>query len=144
VVYVDSSTLLKLLWTEPESETVRRCVQDEAVVIVSSLAELETDVQITSGWLAGRYGAARLRHYRARLAALHVTDPFRFGELSGAVFATARRQLLELGRVHCATLDRLHLAAMTELGVRRLMTHDDAQARAAAALGFDVVMPGRE
>ncbi|MBI2203552.1 MAG: PIN domain-containing protein [Candidatus Rokubacteria bacterium] len=144
MVYLDSSALLKLLWPEPESEAVRRSVTTEDVVIVSSLADLEAEVQVTSGWLAGRYGTAALRRLRAQLAAYRVTDPFRFSALSGSVFDTARQQLLDLGRTHCRTLDRLHLAAMTELGVRRLMTHDDAQARAAAALGMEVVMPGRE
>jgi predicted nucleic acid-binding protein len=46
-------------------------------------------------------------------------------------------------RVHCRTLDRLHLAAMEELSLRRLMTTDTAQAAGGKALGFEVVSPGR-
>jgi uncharacterized protein with PIN domain len=103
VLYIDSSALLKLLWQEPESEAVRDHVASEDHVIVSSLAEPETHVQLTAAWLAGRYGKPR----------------------------------------HCRTLDRLHLAAMTELDVARLMTHDAVQAQAARALGFEVVIPGR-
>jgi hypothetical protein len=41
----------------------------------------------------------------------------------------------------CPTLDRLHLAAMQSLELRHLLTNDDAQARAARALGFSVVVP---
>ena len=54
----------------------------------------------------------------------------------------AAGQLIPLGRsVHCRTLDRLHLAAMQALGVRRLLTNDDIQTRAATALGFEVLRP---
>jgi predicted nucleic acid-binding protein len=44
--------------------------------------------------------------------------------------------------VHCRTLDRLHLAIMESLGATRLMTHDEAQAKAATELGFQVMRPG--
>lgn len=39
------------------------------------------------------------------------------------------------------TLDRLHLATMEALGLRRLLTNDETQARAAAARGFEVLRP---
>jgi hypothetical protein len=42
---------------------------------------------------------------------------------------------------YCPTLDRLHLAVMQALGFRRLLTNDDAQARAGRALGFSVSLP---
>jgi predicted nucleic acid-binding protein len=61
----------------------------------------------------------------------------------GSVFSTAMRQDRTARRIHCRTLDRLHLAAMEELGLRRLMTNDAAEAAGAKALGFEVVGPGR-
>ncbi len=143
MLYIDSSALLKLLWQEPESEAVRDDVAREDLVIVSSLTELETHVQLTAARLAGRYGKARWERFRAKLAEFRVTDPFRFRPLPGSVFETALRQHGGAARTHCRTLDGLHLAAMTELDVARLMTHDAAQARAARALGFEAVMPGR-
>jgi len=143
VLYIDSSALLKLLWQEPESEAVRDDVAREDLVIVSSLTELETHVQLTAARLAGRYGKARWERFRAKLAEFRATDPFRFRPLPGSVFETALRQHVGAARTHCRTLERLHLAAMTELDVARLMTHDAAQARAARALGFEAVMPGR-
>lgn len=139
MLYIDSSAMLKLLWREPESDTVRARVANEDVVIVSSLAELEAEVQLTAAWLGGRYSEARWRIFRAKLAELRTTDPFRFRDVSGSVFQTAIRQHRTAGRTHCRTLDRLHLAAMTELEVTRLLTHDAAQATAARALGFDVL-----
>ncbi len=141
MVYIDSSALLKLLWLEPESEAVRRQVASEDIVIVSSLTELEARVQLTAAWLAGRYGKARRDSFRAKLTEFRSTDPFRFRPLPGSVFETALRQQDRAGRAHCRTLDRLHLAAMTELEVRRLMTHDAVQARAARAVGLEVVVP---
>ena len=143
MVYIDSSSLLKLIWQEPESELVDDVVRTEDAVVVSSLAALEIDVQLEAAWHAGRYSAGRWRRYREKIAALRDTEPFRFRTLPGAVFDVALRQPREAGRVHCRSVDRLHLAAMAELGVTRLLTHDTAQAAAARAVGFDVVMPGR-
>jgi hypothetical protein len=54
----------------------------------------------------------------------------------------AEEHLRSLPReAHCLTLDRLHLAVMRSLDVRRLLTNDAAQARAARALGFAVMVP---
>ena len=64
MLYLDSSALLKLLWQEPESDAVRDHVASEDLVIVSSLAELETHVQLSAAWLAGRYGKVRLERFR--------------------------------------------------------------------------------
>lgn len=142
MIYLDSSSLLKLLWPEPESEAVRASVAAEDVVIVSSLAELESEVQLKAAWLAGRYGAARWRRFRGKLAEFHETEPFRFHRLGAPVFDVALRQHRAGGKTHCRTLERLHLAAMEELNIRRLMTNDTNQAKAARAMGLEVSTPG--
>ena len=142
MVYLDSSSLLKLLWPEPESAAVRAGVAAEDVVIVSSLAELESEIQLKAAWLAGRYRAARWRRFREKLAEFRETEPFRFHRLSAPVFDVALRQHRAGGKTHCRTLDRLHLAAMEELNVRRLMTNDASQAAAARAMGLEVLTPG--
>ena len=46
-----------------------------------------------------------------------------------------------LKSAYCRTLDRLHLAAMQALGVHRLLTNDEPQARAARGLGFETTLP---
>jgi len=143
VFYLDTSAMLKLLWTEPESDAVRQHVAREDLVVVSALAELETEVQLTAAWLAGRYREAAWRRLLAKLAEFRGTEPFAFRSLPATLFETARRRQRASGRVHCRTLDRLHLAAMEELDVSRLVTHDATQAQAARALGFEVLMPGR-
>lgn len=58
------------------------------------------------------------------------------------IFQAALRQHRNSGELHCRTLDRLHLAAMEELSISRLMTHDEGQAKAAIEAGFKVVRPG--
>ena len=141
--YLDTSAMLKLLWPEPESQAVLEHVAREDMVVVSELAELETEVQLRAAWLAGRYREGPWRRLRAKLAEFRETEPFAFRPLPGTLFQTALRQHHASGRTVCRTLDRLHLAAMEELDVNRLMTHDTAQADAARALGFNVLMPGR-
>lgn len=138
--YIDTSSLLKILWEEPESQAVREAVAGEDQVVVSSLAELETEVQLRSKWLAGATTRARYQAYRAKLASFRHTAPFEFRDLPGAVFRRAIEQHLSR-KWSCRTLDRLHLAAMDELDVRRLLTNDIKQAAAARALGYEVATP---
>ena len=142
MVYLDSSSLLKLLWPEAESDAVRSRVATEDSVVVSSLAELEAEVQLKAAWVAGKYGEGRWRRFREKLAEFRGTEPFRFQRLGATVFETALRQHRAKHAPHCRTLDRLHLAAMEELGVGRLVTNDTGQAEAARAMGFEVVTPG--
>jgi predicted nucleic acid-binding protein len=142
MVYIDSSSLLKLLWPEPESEAVRGRVAAEDAVIVSSLAELESEVQLKAAWRSGRYRETGWRRFRRKLLEFREIEPFRFQRLGSAVFETALRQHRAERAPHCRTLDRLHLAAMEELAVHRLMTNDGSQAGAARAMGFEVVTPG--
>jgi predicted nucleic acid-binding protein len=141
VVYLDSSSLLKLLWPEAESQAVRSRVAGEDAVVVSTLAELEAEVQLKAAWLAGRYREAAWRRFVGKLAEFREMEPFRFRRLGTTLFETALRQRRAEGRMHCRTLDRLHLAAMEELGIRRLMTNDASQADIARAMGFEIVTP---
>jgi uncharacterized protein with PIN domain len=143
-IYIDTSSLLKTLWEEPESAAVDRAVADEDQVVVSSLTKLETEVQIRSRWLAGAMTQARHKSYRDAFLSYREMAPFVFLGLSGGVFGQAVKQDAGSGKVHCRTLDRLHLAAMEELGVRRLLTNDAKQAAAAKALGYEVFSPGAE
>ncbi len=138
--YADSSVLLKLLWTEPESAAVRAAVAAEQRLVVSTLAELEVEVQLRARWHAGAVTRPRYRAYRTGLAGFRLIDPFEFVELPGDVFRRGVAQH-STSRRHCRTLDRLHLAAMEVLGLTALLTNDHKQAEAARDLGFDVVIP---
>ena len=133
MIYIDSSSLLKTLWEEPESQAVREAIARETHVLVSALARLETEVQLRAKWLGGAVTKARYNAYRSRLASFRKMTPFEFRSLSGTVFEKAILQHLS-GKVHCRSLDRLHLAAMEELGVDRLLTNDVKQAIVADSL----------
>jgi predicted nucleic acid-binding protein len=143
VIYLDSSCLLKLLLEEPESAAVREAVDREDEVVVSSLTELETTVQLHAGWRSGEFRERRYRTYLAQVEMFRSVEPFRFRSLPGTVFQTALRQHRIARDLHCRSLNRLHLAAMEELDLRRLMTNDRPQAIGARALGFKVLAPGR-
>jgi len=143
-IYLDSSSLLKTLWEEPESQAVREAIAREDHVVVSTLVELETEVQLRAKRLGGALTKARYNAYRTALQSFRNTAPFEFRDLPGAVFRRAVEQHLSSGTQHCRSLDRLHLASMGELGLRRLMTNDTKQARAARAMGYDVVFPAQE
>ena len=141
-LYLDTSCLLKLLFAEPESARTSLLVAAEPCVVVSSLARLEALVQI-QGRIAGGLLATRSATALARLLDQTLgSAPFDLVNTPAGIDGVAAGQLFPLGRtVHCRTLDRLHLAAMQALGLRRLLTNDDIQARAASALGFEVLRP---
>ena len=143
MIYLDSSCLLSLLWDEQESADVIHAVAREEAVVITALAELETLVQLKAAHLGGGYNLPRLRLLEAHLTRLYGQPPYEFRALSGTLLKTALRQHRNSGTLHCRAFDRLHLAAMEELQVRRLMTHDQAQAAAAVAMGFEVIQPGR-
>jgi len=144
VIYVDSSSLLKLLWNEPESSAVIDAIANEDTVVVSVLAEVESRVQLKAAYLGGDYTLPQLRRLEARLSVLRNQPPYQFRTLPGTIFQTALRQHWNSGDAHCRALDRLHLAAMEELKQTRLMTNDEGQAKAAKEAGIEVVRPGRD
>lgn len=140
MLYIDTSSLLKVLLTEPESRAVDAAVAAESAVVISSLTELETLVQLRARRLGGVLAKTVLRRIEAKFASLRESPPFVFRALTGAAFTTAIRQHGQT-ETHCRSLDRLHLAAMEELEITRLMTHDARQAEAARAAGFAVLTP---
>jgi predicted nucleic acid-binding protein len=143
MIYLDTSCLLKLLREESKSADVRAAVDAEEVTVVSSLTELETEVQLKAAATGGEIRLSQWRQYQAKLGAMRNFDPFHFRHLPAAVFSTALRQHRHPQATYCRSLDRLHLAAMEELKLTRLMTLDNTQAKAAEALGYQVVRPGR-
>ncbi len=143
MIYADTSCLLKVLRPEALSEAVWSAMHAEDAVVVSALAELETLVQLKAAWTGGGLTRNQWRQAEARFGVLRNQPPFEFRSLPGTVFQVALRQHRNSGCQHCRSLDRLHLAAMEELKISRLMTHDEGQAKAAIEAGFDVLRPGR-
>ncbi len=141
MIYLDTSCLIKILRNEAGSSAVDDAIEAEEVVIISSLVDLEAEVQFKAFAVGGEVRVSQWRQYQAQLAAMRNVDPFRFQHLPAAVFSTALRQHRHPQAPYCRALDRLHLAAMEELNVRRLMTLDLVQAKAAEALQYRVVRP---
>jgi predicted nucleic acid-binding protein len=144
VIYIDTSCLCKILRPEPASADVRSAITAEPEVVVSILAELETLVQLKAGWTGGTYSKSEWRSLELELGLLRNQPPFEFRLLPVRIFQTALRQHRNSGELHCHSLDRLHLAAMEELRLSRLMTHDESQAKSAIEAGFQVIRPGRD
>jgi hypothetical protein len=134
---------MRILRDEPKSLEVRRSIAVEDTVIVSSLTELEAEAELRGAVLGGSIRQTQWRQYQAQIAALRNVDPFHFKYLPASVFSTALRQQRRADAMHCRPMDRLHLAAMEELNVRRLMTWDLDQADVAQGLGFSVMIPGQ-
>lgn len=141
-LYLDASCLLKTLFPEAETARVLQLVAADDHVVVSTLARLETSVQIHARRAGGLLGDAAARALSARLDAMLALTPYEVVRTPAEVVDVAERQLRALARGgHCPTLDRLHLAVMESLGLRRLLTNDQAQARAARARGLTVILP---
>ena len=69
-------------------------------------------------------------------------EPYELVPCPPGIIEIAETQVRALVKsAHCRTLDRLHLATMQVLGVHRLLTNDDAQARASRGLGFEALQP---
>ena len=141
-LYLDASCLLKLLFSEPETPRVMYLIAAEQQVVVSTLARLEALVQLHGRGSGGLLKPASVRSLVAHLQALLGQDPYEMVHTPPTAIDVAKEQLRRLPReAHCPTLDRLHLASMEAFNLRRLLTNDDAQARAARALGFTVIVP---
>jgi predicted nucleic acid-binding protein len=144
MIYADTSCLLKVLRPEALSGQVWSAIEAESAVVISALAELETLVQLKAAWTGGSISRNQWRQAEAKFGVLRNQPPFEVKPLPSAVFQVALRQHRNSGGLHCRSLDRLHLAAMEELKILRLMTHDESQAKAATEAGFKVVRPGRD
>jgi predicted nucleic acid-binding protein len=141
MIYADTSSFLKLLLREIHSAEVMEFVLGEDEVVVSEITELEAVVQLKAMRLGGLLKASVLKKTRVQMNEFFSLAPFRRVTVSGKLFAVALTQH-EASGIHCRTLDRLHLAAMAEMGIKRLLTHDSRQADAARELGYQVVSPG--
>ena len=141
-LYLDTSCLLKLLFPQPESRRVAQLIEAESSVVVSALARLEALGQLQARVAGGILSAALARKLGERLRALLATEPYELVGFPASAVGLAEAQIrLERRAPHCRTVDRLHLGAMQALGLRRVLTNDDPQARVAAALGFTVLLP---
>jgi predicted nucleic acid-binding protein len=127
LTYVDSSAIVKLVVTEPESKALRRYLARRQPLVSSALARTEV---VRALLPTGTEAVARGHDALRRIQLLRVND----------------RVLDEAGRMEPAELRSLyaiHLASARQLGaaVKQIVTYDERMAGAAEALGWSVASP---
>lgn len=130
-VYVDTSALLKLVLSEPESEALGAAIRSWPDRISSTLTAIEARRALR------RVGASD--GVRRRLeAALDASILVRMDDLVVRLGSDA-------GGVDLRALDAIHLGTALSIGdhPEAFITYDDRLARAARDAGLEVVQPGR-
>lgn len=129
ITYLDSSAIVKLVVTEPESGALRSHLSRRRPLATSALARTEVARAVLSlGPAAVRRGEEVLQ----RMQVLRVTD----------------RVLVAAGSMWPAnlhSLDAIHLASAMQLGatLRGVVTYDVRMADAARSIGWSVASPGQ-
>jgi predicted nucleic acid-binding protein len=139
-LYLDTSCLLKLFIREPESPRVIELLGKESRIVVSELARLEAETQLRARLRGGLLTKAKHEKLAGELEATLSLDPFDVTPFPLEGFERART-FANRTKVHCRTLDLLHLAAMDCDGLGRLLTNDSTQATVARSLGMVVELP---
>jgi predicted nucleic acid-binding protein len=125
--YLDSSAIVKLAVSEPESLGLRRYLRRRQPLVSSALARTEV---LRALLPAGDEAVARGRQVLQRLDLVRVND--RILDAAGVMLPRALR-----------SLDAVHLATAQELGdqMGALVTYDDRLVIAAKHLGLRIVRP---
>ncbi len=129
-LYADSSALVKLLVTEPESAPLRRYLAASPFELVTSaLAQVEV-------------------HRAVKIADARPDTPRRADELlDGCVLVDLREPLLrraaELTSERVRSLDAVHLATAAASEPDAVLAYDNRLAEAAREAGLAVAQPGR-
>ena len=130
--YVDSSAIVKLMWSEAESSALAEFVlSDERsakTLITSAVSRIEV------------LRATRRRDGSLLSRAREVLETFSEFEITEGIMETAAM----VGSPNLRTLDAIHLATAMEnaSGMRALITYDTRLAQAARELGLPVASPG--
>ncbi len=129
ITYLDSSAIVKLVVTEPESGALRSHLSRHRPLATSALARTEVARAVLSlGPAAVRRGEEVLQ----RMQVLRVTD--RMLVAAGSMWPANLR-----------SLDAIHLASAMQLGatLRSVVTYDVRMADAARSMGWSVASPGQ-
>lgn len=126
-VYLDSSALVKLVITEPESAGLIKYLRKRPIRVSSALARIEVPRAVR--W----HGPEALTRARALLSC---TNLIRLDDSVLDAAANLDAQVLR-------SVDAIHLAAAQALGemLSAVITYDQRMAEAAELLGLTVVAP---
>ena len=129
LTYIDSSAIVKLVVTEPESAALRQYLTRRQPLVSSALARTEVARALMP---AGSAAVARGHDVLRRIQLLRISN----------------RVLRDAGLMEPAdlrSLDAIHLASAAQLGssVREVVTYDARMADAARAAGWSVASPSQ-
>lgn len=126
-IYLDSSAIVKLVVSEPESTALRRYLRKRRPLVTSALARTEVARALLP---LGRPAEAR---------GADVLHGFEVVRINDRILRTAGAML----PYDLRSLDAIHLATAAQLGdaLARVCTYDELMATAAAGLGFRVAAP---
>jgi predicted nucleic acid-binding protein len=127
-LYLDSSAIVKLVQTEPESSALRRYLRQHRAddKVTSELARVEVVRAVLPG------GAPALGKARRQLARFHQVSLTR--DLLDAAATLAPETLLR-------SLDAIHVASAQLADLRALVTYDERMVSAARAAGIETAAP---
>jgi predicted nucleic acid-binding protein len=125
-IYIDSSAILKFIIKEAESEAVVSI--SRARFITSELSRVEVTRAIL------RYEPSALK------VAENILDNFNYVKIDSQTLVQAER-LPE--RINLRALDAIHIAVASKMALKinSILTYDKQMAKAAKALGFEVLSP---
>ena len=125
-IYIDSSAILKLILKEAESEAIVSI--SRARFITSEVSRVE----VTRAVL--RYEPKALK------VAEQVLRNINFVKIDSQTLVQAERLP---DRINIRALDAIHIAVASKMGLRisSVLTYDKQMAKAAKALGFEVLSP---
>ena len=129
MLYLDSSAIVKLVISEPESQALRRFLAGHEERVASGLVRVEVP------------RALRRTHGGSR-ATLHKAEQILQGIALIAVDEPILRDAAAVGPDHLRSLDAVHLATALSLDqLETLVTYDGRLAAAAVQAGIDVASP---
>jgi predicted nucleic acid-binding protein len=125
-IYIDSSAILKFIIKEAESEAVVSI--SRARFITSELSRVEVKRAIL------RYEPSAIK------VAENILDNFNYVKIDSQTLVQAER-LPE--RINLRALDAIHIAVASKMALKinSILTYDKHMAKAAKALGFEVLSP---
>lgn len=127
LTYLDSSAIVKLVVTEPESEALASYLATRTPLVSSALARTEVPRALQTN------GAEAVERGEAVLETIDLLN------ISLRVLAVAGR----VGRASLRSLAAIHLASAMEFGeaLDGIVTYDQLMAQAAIEAGFRVAAP---
>lgn len=145
MILCDTSTLAKVYVPEPESEGVRRCLEEQDMVCVSELARPELMAVFHRRLREHIWTRADFLAAVRQFSADDIGGFWSWLPLDGTITQAAARIFDTLPEdVFLRAADCIHVVTALHHNFREIHTHDRHQIAAAGALGLATVALGRQ